>query len=232
MKDEVRNLKYIILPGQFPQDKAAQDLHNKSYLFWKNFWNKVFSEKGTNPHWEADTIWRQDLIGLLVHEDRIVAQLLFTFFDCRSLAAREHSYFLNSFNDEFFKRLEEKKANYIMTMESLAIEPDWRKQVSGISLSGVMLSLTSRHIQEFECDASVAAVRTNSAVPSVIKNVGGETLVSGIELYEEPGELMAIFRNKIKKFPDLDVQRLSEKLWNERWDVTQDIPVVQRKKAA
>lgn len=231
MKNELKDLKYVMLSGKFPQDKRNQELHNKSFLFWKNFWNRIFIDKGSGHRVQADTLCRQDLIGVLVHKERIVGQLLFTFFDYRSLAVKEHSYIVNNFSEEFFEILQQRKAFNIMTMESLAVESDWRKHSSGVSLSAVILTLTCKHLQEYQCDASIGAARSNSAVPDIIHGVGGETLVKNIELYEEPGELVAIFRDKIKTYPDLQVQALSERLWNEREDTTLDIPVVKKKTA-
>ncbi|MES2768666.1 MAG: hypothetical protein V4596_05915 [Bdellovibrionota bacterium] len=230
MNKKLEQLKYIILPGKFPNDPIAQDLHNKSFLYWKNFWNKIFEEKKLNHQVLADNLWRQDLIGLIINDNEIVGQIFYSFFNLKSLTSNNHSYLINNYTEDFFARLKEQGITNFMTMESIGIAPHWRKNQSGVPMSAVIFSLACEHLKQFENEVLIGAARKNSVVPSVLKQLGAEALITDIDLYDEPAELIAIFRKNIKVYPDSAVPLLSKKLWNQRQDLSQDTPMLKVKK--
>lgn len=220
MKD-VSKLKYVILSGHFPKDPALHALHNKAFLYWKNFWNNVFKENGTNDQVNPDHFWRQDMVTILMNGEDIVALHLYSFFHLKSIAAKNHSYFVEGFNEEYFEKLNKRQGSSVMSLEYLTVAADWRKKDCGISLGSVFVGLACLHQKLHDVSVLIAPARVDVKVDRMMEEYGGEVIVGGLEMHNTPVSLMAIFNDKSKKHPDQNVNSAVEKLWKDRIDYTQ-----------
>lgn len=232
MKYDVNNLKYIILPGKYPEDPQLHTLHNQAYLYWQNFWNNVFRENGSKDTVCADNFWRQDMVTMLMHENEIIAQHLYSFFNIKSLAAINHTYFTSIFNDEYFKKLKNRQSYSVMSMEYFAVSPHWRKKNCGISLASVLIGLACKHQTILLSDALIGPSRSDLKVTQLTTEYGGDIIVSGLSMHNTPVDLIAIFKDKAKPHPDFNVQRLVNKLWQERTNFVNIDRYINKKVAA
>lgn len=232
MNKNVKNLKYVIIPGKFPEDPSLQALHNKAFLYWKNFWNNVFKENGTNDTVNPDHFWRQDMVTLLMDGDEIIGQHLYSFFHLKSVAAKNHSYFVEGFNEEYFIQLNDRKGSTVMSVEYLAVSPHWRKVDCGVSLGTVLIGLACQHQRLHGTSILTAPSRVDVKVDRMVAEYGGEVIVGGLHMHNTPVNLMAIFKEKNKIHHNLKVSSLIDKLWSERIDHTQYAPLEKRKIAA
>ncbi|MES2768672.1 MAG: hypothetical protein V4596_05945 [Bdellovibrionota bacterium] len=220
MIKNTNHLKYIIISGKFPEDQSLHALHNKAFLYWKNFWNNIFKENGTDDTVNADHFWRQDLVTLLMDGDEIAGQHLYSFFHLKSLASKNHSYFVEGFNEEYFVQLNQRKGSTVMSVEYLAVAPDWRKKNCGVSLGTVLIGLACQHQKLHNISVLTAPSRVDVKVDRMVAEHGGEVIVGGLEMHNTPVSLMAIFREKTKVHDDLSISSLIDRLWNERTDYT------------
>ena len=92
-----RSLEYRLLPGKPPFGFSQPELHDKVFLFWKRFWNQVLERNGSAHKPNPDDFFRQDYIGVLLSEGKIVALHAHSFFDLSLQVTRHHSYFTRYF---------------------------------------------------------------------------------------------------------------------------------------
>lgn len=98
--DKIFDLQYVILPGTSPCHFEHQELHDRAYLFWKNFWQDVYK---SSDDVVADDFMRQ-IVPVVLYKSEIVAMHLYTIFNPKSAAAQEHTYFKHT--HEFFNYLD------------------------------------------------------------------------------------------------------------------------------
>lgn len=224
MKEESFNFKYILIPGNFPKDNKNQILHNKAYLFWKNFWNEVLKENGTNHTVSPDNFWRQNIVSLIMCGEEIVGMHLYSFFNTRSLAALDHSYMVHSFTADYMEKLSQKNSKNLMSIEYLTVAKGWRKKDIGISLSAVLLTLACKYQKDLNLDALVAPSRSDNKVTETILDLGGEILVGDLEMHNTPVDLIAIFNDQDHLHPNSNVNKLANQLWESKIDTTGILP--------
>jgi hypothetical protein len=230
MNKKLQELEYIVLPGKFPMDIYAQKLHNQAFQFWEDFWNRVFAEIHMDRRVSSDNFWRQDMVTLLMHKGEIVGQHLYSFFSMDSLATLKHTYAKQSFHPEFFETLKQRKIVSLMSIEFLAVADRWRKKHSGVSLASVLVGLACQQQKHYNIDALIAPTRAKLKITELLIEHGGEIIVAGTQLHGEPADEMIIAKSKPPQ--DTKVQFLIRKLWNQRQDLTQDLPLIVRKKSA
>jgi hypothetical protein len=215
-------LNYVLLPGKYSQNSNPETLklHNKSYLYWKNFWTSVFTQNGADMKPNPDTYYRQDIVTHIMFGQEIVAMHMYSFFSFESFVAREHSYFKKSFSEPFLKYLDENRARHVMSIEYMTVDSKWRRSQIGLSLGETLMGLAVKVQADFGCDFGVAPSRSDVKVTQMCEDVGADVVVRGISMHNTPCDLIAIPIAKIRPPRDARVAQLVEQLWAKREDHT------------
>lgn len=215
----MKELSYHLLPGRCPSHFAGQELHDRVFLFWRQFWDEVLKDldgSQAQPH-EFD---RQNLIGVIMNGNDIVSVHLYSHFATKSLAARSHPYFETSYEPAFQKWLSAQDDSSVMTMEYLTLNAAYRKSQLGISLAHVIVGLGTRIQRHLSADWSVAPCRQDVRVDEVARHFGAKGFETRI-MHNVPVVSMILARSDIRTCPLLREASLIEKMWNERTDWTQ-----------
>jgi hypothetical protein len=178
---KLSQLQYYILPGKPPTNFEHQELHDRAYCYWRDFWRKVF---GDDESVLADDFIRQDFVPVVMLDTQIVAMHLYTVFNPESVATREHSYF-KTYPPEFFDFLTERNAKRVMSIESLTVDPNWRKSQVGISLGETLIGASLKYLDALDIDANIAPTRNDRGVNKMCYNFGFDCFRSKLGRVDE-----------------------------------------------
>ena len=151
---------YVILPGKPGPDFQNQELHDRAYAFWKSFWSKIYSDAGSPESFVPEDFTRQDFIPVILHGDTIVAMHLYTIFNIRSQANREHRYF-KFFPEEFFSYLSDHSVASVLSLEFLTVAEGWRKHEIGFSLARVLVECCRKLVTNVPIQAMIEIGRAH-----------------------------------------------------------------------
>lgn len=135
-------IRYVVLPGKSPTSHAGRALHDQAFEFWGEIWPLVFAEnRASGSSIDPQQFWRQDVVTCLFHEDQVIAQQCYSRYDLRSRAARAQPYLQEAFGPTFSEMLIDRGVAEVMTMECLAVAPEWRRARGAISLGSALITL-------------------------------------------------------------------------------------------
>jgi hypothetical protein len=197
-------------------DEQIED-YNRVYLFWRDFWTRVFRANGSSAVPTADNFRRQGQIAVLEHAGQIAGLSMHSRFDLRLVADREHSY-MGIYDDRFLKPLRERGVASVMTYEYLTVPPEFRRSLIGVSLGAVLIGLGLKLAVEAGVDAVIAPARRDVGVHRLAHDQGAVSLVEDISMHETPCDLIAFYRERIRLPHDPVQAALIERLWSELKD--------------
>lgn len=216
MEIKPSELKYVILPGRFCPEEYL-DLYDLAFEFWSHNWSVVFKELKSEKMPNADDFFRQDFVPVIVHEEKILAIHHYSLYDLRPDCSIKHSYLDHNFTGTYFQKLREMRLFKLMSMESLFVDPDYRKSRTGIKISEVLISLGQKIFTHLtDAEAYFAPARVDNKVAQTCQLLGWESVESNITLNNVPVDLMIGRRGKV--IPPADSKNLfvSEYLWKNR----------------
>ncbi|OFZ45737.1 MAG: hypothetical protein A2381_14910 [Bdellovibrionales bacterium RIFOXYB1_FULL_37_110] len=214
------NTQYIILPGKITSpntDSSTIALFDQTYFFWKDIWNSTYQGNGIDKEVSPDDFFRQNYVAIIKNEVDIIALHLYSIYNLSSQGMREQSYLKDNFNEHFFSVMEKENIKLAMSMESLSVNPKYRKTHVGqayfiaISLLGVHLfkNLTG-------CDAIIAPARCDVGVAQAAEKVGFITTDRNVILYNTPVDLIYFKRSTKENYPNDFMEQEVKELWNAR----------------
>lgn len=215
----VDSLQYVLIPGKPGLYGVGKDLHDKAFVFWKSFWESVLREIGAeNAELHSDDFLRHEIIALLMHHDEVVAQHAYCFFDLDLSATPTHSFIAKYFDETLRARLAAKKLRHVMSLEFLAVSPEWRSSKAGLSLAAVVIALGCRVGLAAGLDGMIAAARADVPVAKLGYQMGALPIRQGILVHGKPTDMLFWDRQSVKGLEDLRMRDLTEKLWASRID--------------
>ena len=213
-------LTYTIIPSRCTLNSPSGPLHERAYIYWRDFWNEVFATNGDPGALNRDDFLRQDFISVIHNPNEIVAVHLYTKFDLRLSAYREHSYLRKSFNELYLSKLEARGAKTALSVEYLTVNPSYRKSKTGISFAMVMTGIATKIQLALEVDVCVAVSRTDVKVPQSNQEFGAEIIQGNVMVHNTPCDYMALFADKIVEPANATVNAVVTQLWSKRTDHT------------
>lgn len=218
---KINNLQFTIMPGcsYFLGSSELCDVHNRAYVFWKNFWINVLEMNNSNESLNLDSFYRPYITTLLHNEDEIAGMHMYSAFDLRQISHKEHSYFQLSYPNEFLTSLYESGVESLLTMEFLTVSPNWRKSLIGFSLAEVIMSLGIKIFQSLDIDCFITLARADVKVPDLLRKINFTRYGEMLQRHNTPCEAMLLNRKDVISHPDARIDNLVNKFWNEREDL-------------
>lgn len=220
-ESKLTELEYVIIPGRLHDRPDLEHIHSQAFLYWKAFWEDVFVQNGCPGHLNDDAFLRQNMICLLKNKNEIAGMHLYSFYNMNSPACQNHSYMKNSFNDYYLNSLSSAGVKYALSLEYLTVNPSWRKKHLGLSLGNVLLGLSNYVLKSINYDASIAPCRSDVGVTEMIRDIGGDVVVSGIEMHKTECDLIVIHEHKAKDHANEAVTKWVNNYWVQRTDHTE-----------
>lgn len=214
------HLRYALIPGKPPLGAAGElvDLHDRAFRFWSELWSETFAGLGTGEQPDVDGFLRQDLISVVLQEDDVVALHLYTFFDLALEAARQHSYFTQSFTPRAMDEIRRSGARTAMTFEYFCLAPAWRNAQAGLSLAATLLHVGFAIFARSGADIALGVCRVDVGVAKLCYDAGGMPLDRDLVLHGAPCDLIGLLQGRQRPYRRAAENELAARLWQERRD--------------
>lgn len=210
-----------LLPGRIPpRGSDCTDLYNKTFLYWKSFWNGVFKDNGTTDLANIDDFMRQDMICVIAYKEEIIGMHLYSFNSLDNLAFFQHSYCKNGLSDLYFQKVTACGVRSVMSLEYLTVDPMWRKRAIGFNTAHFVCGIGFTLLGALAIDAIICPARKDVKVSEVVQSFGGEVIVPNVELHNTPCDLLLARKEKLRPQTDPHLANLIENLWQKRIDFT------------
>ena len=228
--------QYIILPGKITSpsvDPSTMALYDQTYFFWKDIWDRTYKNNGVDKTVSADDFFRQNFVAIIKNETDIIALHLYSIYNFSSKAMMEQSYLTDNFNEHFFSVMEKENIKLAMSMESLSVNPLYRKTKVGQSYVKVISLLGARLFKNLtSCDAIIAPARCDVGVAQAAADIGFIPTDKNVMLYNTPVDLMYFKRSFEENYPNDFVKQEVQVLWRERRDLFNTEDITYTKKSA
>jgi hypothetical protein len=217
--EELKRLRYVILPGRLPYNSRQLDLHNQAFQYWSTFWDQVFKENGVeHPVNFRAEFCRRDVVCLLMDDGEIAGMHLCEFLNLRQKAFWHHEYFGQIKGELFLNAAEKFQTESAMIMTYLTIDPRWRKRRIGISMGAVMMSLATKLQVASGAAVNLGRAREDLGVSEILKDLGGTVLEAGISMHNTPVSSICIFTDNIKELSNPGERSFVKFYWDNRTD--------------
>ncbi len=217
-----------------PRELSADtiQLSNDVYELWKTVYKDVLGKVGEplNP----DDFHRCDVIVALTDDNKVFGFHLYSSFDLRSNALRDHHY-MKAFDDIIIGKFKARGINNMMSMEYLTVAPEYRSRNSEVNWSEIIIALGSKVMEAGPWDCLVGTARRDLNVRRKAAKSGSNYFGSVIKMNYEC-EILMIKRGEVRALEDAKAALLLEQLWAEKKNHTMiirnDRVVVPLKKVA
>ncbi|MCB0349904.1 MAG: hypothetical protein KDD38_01900 [Bdellovibrionales bacterium] len=213
---DIKKLEYIILPGSPAVGFRHLNLHNRVYLYWREFWKQVY---GSAEGVDGDFFMRQNFVPVVMYGDEIVAMHLYTLFNPRAMVTKDHTYF-HSYPPEFFDYLAQQNIDSVMSIESLTVNPEWRKSKIGLSLGETMIGCSLKFVEVLNVGAAIAPTRNDRGVNKMCYNFNFDCYKANLNYRGFEVDLVCGIREKVTSNPDSRINDLINWLWQSRTDLS------------
>lgn len=209
----LKNVRLRLLSNGIIDSEQDRELHDRSFQFWKQFWQTEFTKIDPAYRVREDDFYRQTRIMVMTHESEIVAMHLYQLFDLRLQAALSHSYISGSFNAEYLDALTARKIKRVMSMEYLTVNEDWRSKSLGVPLAYVIGEIVVKVARSLGVQAAIAPARSDYKVSTVCEDIGGSTVVRDVEFHNVKCDLILLPTETFRPSSRRHVHQVAENLW-------------------
>jgi hypothetical protein len=226
MNDPHKHLQYYLLSARQPLHHQIE-LHDKVFKFWLSIWKPTLAELGYNDSHLHDDFIRQDLISCICHKDQVVGVVLFSFYSLGPLAVMDFRYMKDNFNDLFFKKIKKFGVRSVMSMQYVAVHPDWRgrKNPTAPPITALLTALANKVRDLYNIDAGIAPIRRDYNTTAASYEMGADCIMEKIKSHNTECDLVASIRRRTFPHPNPEIQNLVEHLWDNHINSVQDKPV-------
>jgi len=211
----IGDFDYTLLPGNGLLSEESLELHNRTFVFWNEFWANVFKEI-SGEKVRKDDFHRQNIVCILTHKSEIAAVHLYSYFHLDSLAATEHSYFQANYSGVSLELLRRSGVRSVMSMEYLTLNEKYRRSKIGLPIASVVIGLGYRVLCESGCQAMIAPCRRDLKVDVRAAEYGAEPFSEEFIHHEVPVVLMMTRTDRVQEHPDPEVRSSIEELWTRK----------------
>ncbi len=213
------NLKYVIFSGRnCPENYLGE--YNSVYKAWHKGWVSTFEELKSEAIPTATDFLRQNIVGGVFHEDTVIGLQCYSFFQLGAQSHLDHSYF-KTYPQQSLDALRVRGLTQLMTMEYLYVNPDWRRSLVGFSLADIICTLGLRIFKMTDAQALISITRNQRKVNDMLYNKGAYPLCDELTLHNVGVDIICFEKEKVVDNQTGLEASLTEKLWNQKQDVTE-----------
>lgn len=217
--ENMNDLQYYLLSARNPRQEQIE-LHDQVFKFWLGIWKPTLAELNyPDSHLHEDFI-RQDLVSCICHKGQVVGALLFSFYSLGPQAVMEFRYMKDNFNDLYFQKLKKFGVQSVMSMQYLAVHPDWRgrRNPHAPPIATLLTGLANKVRDLYNIDAGIAPARKDYDSGSSCLAVGGDRIIDSLISHNVDCYLIANIKGRTHDHTNLQIQNLVDRLWVNRVD--------------
>lgn len=187
-------------------------LSNDVYSLWQTIYKDVLGKVGEplNP----DDFHRCDVIVALTDDSKVFGFHLYSSFDLRSNALRDHHY-MKAFDENIIEKFRNRGINTMMSMEYLTVSPEYRSRNSDVNWSEIIIALGSKVMEAGPWDCLVGTARRDLNVRRKAAKSGTNYFGSVVKMNYEC-EILMTKRGEVQPLPEPKSAQLLENLWNQK----------------
>jgi ribosomal protein S18 acetylase RimI-like enzyme len=171
----LEKIQGYVLPGRCPARFEHVGVYSDTYRFWRGVYTHVYSHSKCPKSLNTDNFYRQDEIFSLVHENKIIGCILFSYHNAKSESLWDLKYF-EDLSPDMIGEIRRSTPNSLMLMESLTVHPEWRRSSSGLPLADILLGVAMKAFQASGCDTLVGTPRVDVKVHRLCERYNGHSL--------------------------------------------------------
>lgn len=215
IRNSINKVIYHIID---PSGRSGLEIQNLVYDSWKVLWRGVFDQVGRGEDLDPDDFFKQNLITALTMENEVVGFNLSTFYDLNRHVSSEHSYF-GDIDKDLMSELRASGLQRLMSIEYLSVNPKWRRSLTGISFSDVLMSLGTTLLPYLSCDAVIGTARVDVKVDAASVRLGFKPY-QVIKKYDYECRVVVCTEQSAKPHSDPLTRQLINSLWATRNDLS------------
>ena len=179
MLSKKNQFKYVILEKNGITSSPYLHEYTQAYLFWKKTWKTIFNDVGSPEAFLIDDFYRQDLIPAIIFRNQVIACHLSTVFDFKNPVVKEMRYF--SIFDGALDWVQRNSAEKVLSIEFLAVHPNWRNQGKGFSFAETLISLAFELMKQKQIGAAVGVTVKAAKVDEMARDLSCAVLSKGVK---------------------------------------------------
>jgi hypothetical protein len=212
-----------------PRSVPSKDIEffNHVYRSWKQNFTGLLEK--SNAKLDPDDLFRVDQLCVVHRGSDIVGMFTLTGFDLRLQSAKDHHY-VQQLSEKVCDSLIDDRVPKLMAVEYLTVFPEWRKSQGNIAWLEILLGISSKSLDASMNDIIIGTPRVDVKVDRAGVTMDAfylEDVV--IQKMNYPCAVMAIRKEKSRKFKDENVARYVEHLWESRTSREIEVPLVSKK---
>ncbi|MFV8258059.1 hypothetical protein ACNQKP_09640 [Bdellovibrio bacteriovorus] len=187
-------------------------LSNDVYEVWRRVYSEVLGKVGEplNP----DDFHRNDIVVCLTDNGKVFGFHLYSAFDLRSDALRDHHY-MKAFDQAIIDKFKSRGINTLMSMEYLTVIPEYRSRSAEVNWAEIIIALGSKVMEASPWDCWVGTARKDLHVRRKAEKSGTAYFGSVMKMNYEC-EILMTAKGEVVPLPDPKSNALVENLWAEK----------------
>ncbi len=182
----------------YPDSVATEEIEdfNRSYELWHRIWVETREEVTQGLPTPSDNFSRQSEILVLFSGQRAIGTICHRYVDLRHTAIYKDTFFNPSLWPEGVLGQLPSLGNSCVLGSHIFIDPDFRKNSSGLSTKNLLCALSFGHLNGTAPDVVLGMMRKDKNMHGVFYKSGAVTLHPDTHWYQIPVDLVAFFPSK------------------------------------
>ncbi len=231
MEINLKDLRFYVFSGQ-GVPAGFEEIYEKTYHMWKQVWSKTITELSSNSSQTlfSDGFTRQTKIAAIFVGDQCAAMTASREMDFTLSAQREDS-LLAAWDSEAHELLM-KDGPRVSIGSYLSVAPDFRGEIApGMTLKLLSVYMITHCLLDSDCDVMTGTMRCNRGTDKSAYSAGAE-FIKKSKMYGVDVDLVGFFKKDIQKNYAEMTHLWSETLWQNRVDLINFKPQIQKEQKA
>lgn len=216
---KMQSVSCTILPGRYTTAQTVPTIYNDVYKYWVRTWSQFFEKAGSPPDsLNIENYMRHSFVIALRLENKIIGSLHSSLFNLGADVTYDHPC-IKPYPKELLDMLREKGKGLCVTGEYLSADPEFRREVTGISLADVMIGLQMQVFLNLKLEIAFGAAVRAAKVDAICKKYGyrevGSYLKIGVDCI-----MLYNTQESYRTHPDSEVMEMVNRCWRNRDDQT------------
>lgn len=203
---------YIFDPRESHLDNW--EVAEKTYDLWFKVWSETFGDLIHLEKLHSDDFLRYREISTVFCQDEPIGIVFYNWIHLGFRPHLEHSYF-DYYPEGVLGSLKKEGHKDVMIMSYLTISPQWRKTVSGVPISDVMIGLAVKRFESSSSTALISFTRNNRKVNELVYRFGAKPFLKDCVQHNVKVDFIKITKESILQNPIPGVQSLVNQLWEQ-----------------
>ena len=221
VKRSVYDLRFDVLDPRafFPKNVSVCE---DSFGLWRDQWSQTFVELGLESELPSNDFLDRQVSGLF-EGDRPVGLLLYGWYDLRRGSHLKHAYF-KGFPQMVLDEVRAQDHSHVMTISYLTLAAGWRRHVTDVPLSDVLIACSVKMFQQSHASALLGYYRNDRKVNEMVYRHGGRPILADAVAYGVKVDYAVITKDEAHESTVTGVRDAAATLWN-RWQTPQDVRI-------